>query len=300
MKHATAHDRQNDVFGIISLGEMGTAIADLLVEAGIQVVSTSAGRSTQTIARCVNAKIGMLPSIAEVVRNANVLISVVPPASAKHIVSEFCDGDPPADAIFMDANSIRPDLARAFADAVALKDRHFVDASINGLARNLRSTATLFLSGREAPQLSPVFAASMRVRVLGTDPGAASAMKMLLSGVSKGVVALLAELQVLAGRMRMTEQFDEALEEIYPEVAALRRRMLPTYSLHARRRQTEMQELMTTARQAGMRAPAIAGANAFHQLVAEYVAAGPGPARTDTSEWLCALVPGQPLNSPGG
>ncbi len=74
----------------------------------------------------------------------------------------------------------------------------------------------------------------MHVQVLGDGPGAASAMKMALGGLAKGLCALFAEVALLADRHEMLGQMLDATARIYPGVFEVVERMLPTYTAHAR------------------------------------------------------------------
>ena len=78
-----------------------------------------------------------------------------------------------------------------------------MDAAVNGLAHNAASSGTLFLSGPRAAEVARLFAGTMRVQELGSEPGSASAMKMLLGGLSKGLCALFLELALLAREQGM-------------------------------------------------------------------------------------------------
>jgi 3-hydroxyisobutyrate dehydrogenase-like beta-hydroxyacid dehydrogenase len=117
----------------------------------------------------------------------------------------------------------------------------------------------------------------VRVRVLGNEPGRASAMKMLLSGVSKGLCALFVELALLGGRRGMSPEFLEEFSRIYPGVAAVVDRMLPTYVKHAGRRAAEMNALEDTARAAGVEPCVLAAVRRLHEGLAESIDPNDGP-----------------------
>ena len=108
----------------------------------------------------------------------------------------------------------------------------------------------------------------MRVRVVGAEYGRASAMKMLLSGLSKGVCALFAETALIAHRRGMLDEMIQAYALIYPGIMALIERMFPTYSQHAARRAAEMCELEATARASGVEPCTISGARELHEQLA--------------------------------
>src|SRR5205814_4109392 len=132
------------------------------------------------------------------------------------------------------------------------------DAAINGLAKNITTSGTLFLAGERAAEIAQVFDGVIRMQILGREPGRASAMKMLLSGLSKGICGLFVELALMAHRQGMLSEMLEASGQIYPGMMAVVDRMLPTYAQHAWRRATEMRELEQTARSAGLQPRVIA------------------------------------------
>src|SRR6185503_11067000 len=172
-------------------GDMGVALAAALRAKGFRVVTTLSERSQRTADNCCAGEITVLDSFAEVVRQSEVVISCVLPEVSSEVVSQYCAQAhlAPRGAVFVDANSIGPEVAGALAIELTRCGIDFVDAAINGLAANLTSGGTLFLSGRRADEIARVFEGVVRVRVLDDQPGRASAMKMLLGGVSKGVCA---------------------------------------------------------------------------------------------------------------
>src|SRR4051812_15462335 len=135
--------------GILYPGEMGAALARLFVSSGACVVTTLNDRGEATSRRARDAGCITLESLADVVRQSDILLSIVPPAAAEEMVETYCSLAhlAPAHAIFVDANSINPELAATLASRVATAGRDFIDAAVNGLAKNVTTSATLFLSG---------------------------------------------------------------------------------------------------------------------------------------------------------
>ncbi len=262
--------------GLLHAGEMGAAVAALLSRRGVRVVSTLGGRGEQTARRCRDAGIEVLPSLDNVVAASDIVISIVPPAAAREVVEEYCRLShlAPAGALYVDANSIGPELAVELSARIEESGVGFVDAAINGLAKNLATTCTLFLSGPRASEIADIVGDAMKVRLLGERPGRASAMKMLLSGLSKGVCALFVETALTAHRHGMLSDMIAAYNQIYPGVMGIVERMLPTYAQHAGRRADEMRELEQTVHAAGLEPCMLAAAREMHELLA---AANYGP-----------------------
>lgn len=259
------------VVGLLYPGELGAALGRLLTSQGACVVTTCAGRSQRTAALAQEAGLIVLDSLAEVVRESTVLFSVVTTSAAMEVAEAFCDLAPlsKASMVYVDLNSIGPETARSIAGKITGVGRSFVDGAMNGLAKNIATGGTLYLSGARAEEITRLIGPAMRVRVLGSEPGQASAMKMLLGGLSKGLCALFLELAALAERRQMLPQLQEACEMIYPGMASVVNRMLPTYAQHAGRRATEMRELERMAEQSSLTPCMIEAVRELHDRLAD-------------------------------
>lgn len=261
-------NRSQTIVGLLYPGDMGATVATILRRGGVTVVTTLRDRAERTAERCAEAGIELLDSLADVARRANVILSLVPPAAAMDVayayaaVSQFA----PAGAIYVEANSISPDLARSIAAQLARVS--VVDAAINGLAKNLTTSGTLFLSGGRADDVAALFEGLIRVRVLGGDVGSASTMKMLLGGMSKGLCGLFIELALVADRRGMLAEMLDATADIYPGMRKVIDRMLPTYAEHSGRRATEMRELLSTAQASSLEPCVIDAISRLHELLA--------------------------------
>lgn len=281
--------------GVLYPGEMGAAVAALLHSRGVAVATTVRGRSAATADLARPSGAVLLDSFQEVVHGSDVLISLVVPSAAEQVAADYCAAArlAPRGAIYVDANSISPGRAARIAERIEAAGRSFVDASINGLAKNLAASGTLFLSGRRAGEVARLFEGAARVKVLGAEVGRASAMKMLLGGLSKGLCALFAELAVLAHEQGMLDELLETVGRTYGGVASVAERMLPTYARHAGRRHTEMGELEATARAAGLTPRVVEGVLAFHEALARALPSEDGEATSGgTGEGATTPEPG--------
>lgn len=257
--------------GLLYPGEMGASLARLLVDRGVRVVTTLAGRSERTSRLARDAGLSARPSLGDVVRESRLVLSLVDPAAACQVAQAFsaaaADAAPPG-AIYVEANSIGPELAREIGAGIAAAGLDYIDGSINGPAKNLATGGTLFLSGPRADEAAEMLGVAVRTRVLGREIGQASAMKMLLGGMTKGVCGLFLELATVAHRRGMLAEMIEACTMIYPGITVLIDRMLPTYTRHADRRATEMRELERTARNSGVEPCVVDAIRELHEQLA--------------------------------
>jgi 3-hydroxyisobutyrate dehydrogenase-like beta-hydroxyacid dehydrogenase len=227
---------------------MGSSFAKLLAGNGFPVVTTLEGRSLRTQRLCHDAGLRVLDSIGQVLQCSDIVISFVPPGAALQVagnVAVLVKGESRR-LLYVDANSISPVTAAKISELLRLEHVDFVDAAIRGLASQLRQAGVLYLSGARAVELSDQLGPIMRVKVVGNAPGQASALKMVLSCLPKGLVALFSETMLFAREMGLLDEAMEVYNEFYPGVMEVVKRMLPTYPQHAARRCEELRELEET------------------------------------------------------
>ncbi len=252
------------VVGILYPGEMGAAVAAALVGRGVDVVTTTQGRSGASSQRAGECGARVLATLADVVQAADIALSLVPPANALEVAQSVAAIGKPI--LYVDVNSISPQQSVAISESVA--GLEYLDAAINGLAKNFRNGGTLFLSGQRANEVAALFDGVTRVRVLEAEIGQAKSMKMLLAGLSKGICALFAELGIVAESQQMLPALMDETRAIYPGIAALIERMMPTYAQHAARRATEMGELEQMCESADLAPVLIHSIRLLHESIA--------------------------------
>ena len=236
------------VVGILYPGAMGTALADVLLARGFKVITTLNGRSSRTAEHCARSGIATCNCVADVVRESDTILSTVTPNFAVTMAEEVSHAVEQRDRslIYVDMNSVSPQTVDRMADRFQHSCVQFVDATIHGIASRLKTQGTVFASGAEAAIVHRLFGTDVRVRLLGDAPGRASMMKMMLGGMSKGIIGLFIQSSLLAQNLDMTDEFCEELGRYYPDVLNFVERSLPTYVQHAGRRAEEMREFAAT------------------------------------------------------
>jgi 3-hydroxyisobutyrate dehydrogenase-like beta-hydroxyacid dehydrogenase len=184
--------------GIVSAGEMGSALGAALRAGGARVVTTVAGRSTRTAGLAATAGLELLPDLDAVVRASSVLLSVVSPQDAGTVAETLLAHARRAGVapVLADLNAIAPEQVADLAAAADRAGLPFVDGAVSGAPPQPdRPLARLLLSGP----------AARRVAVLDGPAGAASAAKMCTGGVRKGVTALVINALLVAAEHGVLE-----------------------------------------------------------------------------------------------
>lgn len=242
-------DGQRLTIGVLYPGEMGAAMARELGAAGHRVVTTLAERSSRTRGLAEEAGIEELIDLQGVVAVSDLIISLVSPAAALSIARQVAScRQRPDEAIYVDANSISPMTAAQIGQVLDSHGIRFVDAAIHGPAGRLAELGAVYLSGPDAAWVGGVFDGLVDVELLGDEPGRASAMKMLLGGMVKGLVALFLEMSLAGRNAGLLDEFVARITDTYPGIMRLITRTLPTYPRHAARRAEELSELEATLR----------------------------------------------------
>jgi 3-hydroxyisobutyrate dehydrogenase-like beta-hydroxyacid dehydrogenase len=166
--------------GIVSPGAMGSAVGSALRRGGARVVTTIAGRSERTAALARRAQLELLPDLEAVVREADVVLSIVPPAEAAEVAARLAGA-----RLFADLNAVSPETARRISPEV--------DGSISGGPPWQAGTTRIYLSGPRADEVASLPFEGVEVVVVGGEAGAASAVKMSTASVYKGSTALLTQ-----------------------------------------------------------------------------------------------------------
>src|SRR5215813_12085905 len=250
---------------VISPGDMGSAVGRRLSEGGTRVVTALAGRSERTRALAADAGFVDAGSLAEAVRQADVLLSIIPPGLALE-VARAVGRDP--GPLYVDCNAISPATARSIGELVG--DR-YVDAGIIGFPGAPR----FFASGPHAPELTEL---PLDVRVLDGEIGQASGLKMCYAALTKGLTALLTESMVTADVLGVSEALRLELGDSQPLFLTGARQGLPGMVPKAYRWIAEMEQIATTFEAAGLTPRMLLGAADVYRLVEEASTAANGKA----------------------
>ena len=156
--------------GIVSPGAMGSAIAASLVRGGARVVATVAGRSSRTVQLARETGLELLPSRAEIVAVADVVLSIVPPDQAEAVAAELAGA-----RLVADLNAVSPATVRRISVDV--------DGSISGPPPVEAGTTRIYLSGPRAAEVAALPLDGVDVIVVGDEVGLASAVKMSTASV---------------------------------------------------------------------------------------------------------------------
>jgi 3-hydroxyisobutyrate dehydrogenase-like beta-hydroxyacid dehydrogenase len=265
-----ANSNSATTVGILYCGEMGSAFGKLLRKGGLRVITTCQGRSRATEEQARSSGIEILLRLDDVVAQSHIVFSLVLPSAAVDVARQYigCHQMRPQDSVFVEANSIGLETLAQIDRLMVEQNIPLVDAAIHGGAHRLEDLGVLHISGPKAGSVEAICRGLLRVNWLGAQIGSASRMKLLMSGISKGLVALFLEIGALAERADMSEPFLESCRHFYPSLMTVIERVLVTYPRHAARRVGEIQDIEQMGRALDLRLGMTHEAGELIQLIA--------------------------------
>ena len=270
--------------GFVGLGIMGGPMAANLVKAGFDVIGHN--RSPEPVQRLVEQGGRGADSLAEAVRDADVVVTMVPDSPDVEAVTSGEDGIyalARPGTIHLDMSSIRPDVARRVGEAGRQRGVRVLDAPVSGGEQGaVDATLSIMVGGDPQdfadarPVLEAVGKTVVHVGPVGSGQTVKAANQLIVAGTIELVaeaivfleaygVDLEAAVQVLAGGLAGNAILERKA------AAMLRRDFTPGFRIELHDK--DMGIVTSAAREAGVVIPLGA---VVAQLVASLKAQGDG------------------------
>jgi 3-hydroxyisobutyrate dehydrogenase-like beta-hydroxyacid dehydrogenase len=244
-----------ETIAVMSPGDMGEGVGASIRGQGKDVITVLAGRGAETRMRAGRAGFRDVPDLDAMVREADLILSIMPPERAESFAKETAaamkrTGSAPP---FADMNAISPMTAKRIAAVMADAGADFIDGGIIGWAPlKTKSVTNLYVSGPRAALMDELDGNGKEIRQLGDEIGRASAVKMVYASVSKGTDSLLTAAYIAAEALGIREEMEREWSESQPDAFARMGRRVPALPADSGRWIGEMEEISATFAAAGV------------------------------------------------
>jgi 3-hydroxyisobutyrate dehydrogenase-like beta-hydroxyacid dehydrogenase len=242
--------------GIMSIGEMGFHWAKLLKSHGVAVLTYDKDRGEVSRKRAENAGVKSVSSMRVLVKEADLIVSIVVPFAAKKVAAKVAKAAVKSgrkDLLYLDANAISPMTADEIASVLTPASVNFVDGCIIGSAARIGKGTIVYVSGPDAARMQALEAFGIPIKVLGAQTNQASAFKVVYAGLTKGLQGLFCELLMGARRFGLLNEIRAQYEESFPGLLDKVSPSIVGLQIHAARRAEEMDELKRTFHSHGLK-----------------------------------------------
>lgn len=286
--------------GLLSPGDMGHSVGNVLHDHGLRVITCFEGRSSRSRELAAVAGIEDGGTLEEVVTQADVFLSILVPSSAVEVATRVAGAIQAtnADILYIDCNAIAPETAKEVARVVTAAGARVADIGIIGPPPR-RPGTRFYTSGPGAEEAAGLREFGLDIRIIGEEMGQASGLKMCYGALTKGLQALGVELLVAARALGL----DEVLaEEQGTSVATVRNWLadsVPTMPPKAYRWVGEMEEIAKTFEDVGLTPLMFQGAADLYRFIASTPIGKETPESRDRDRDLDRIVAALASDLPG-
>lgn len=277
--------------GLLSPGDMGHSIGNVLHANGLRVLTCLEGRSERSRELAARAGIEDGGSLEDIVQEADLFLSVLVPSSALSVAQAVAAALQTAGAsvLYADCNALAPKTMRAVAGIIMEAGSQVADVGIIGPPPRKPGTK-FYASGPGAAGFSELGSYGLDVRVLEGGIGQASALKMCYGALTKGLQALATELLVAARLAGVEETLRAEQRETMAEVLSWLEGNMPIMPTKAYRWVGEMEEIGSFFGELGMTPDILNGAADIYRFVAETPIGKESPETRDPNRDLDGVI----------
>lgn len=223
--------------GFIGFGEVASTLTIELLINGAEVFTCVEGRSDFSRNLAQEKNVNTVPTNEALAQKVDIILSAVTPAAAIDAAASIGTN---FKGTYVDINNVSPEAVKSALQHI--KQSKVVDAAIIGSVN--RKKVQILASGKDAPEFAQLNDFGLNIKIIGTEIGQASGIKMLRSSYTKGVSALLWETFYAAYKMGVDEElFDVIANTEGPEFKKSAISRMISTAFHASRRQEEMKEV---------------------------------------------------------
>ncbi len=257
--------------GFMTPGDMGQAVAMQIKSRGFTVCTALDKRSERSRGLAREAGLTDLGTVARLVAECDVVLSVMNPGAAVDFAREAADamrtsGRP---ILIVDCNAIAPDTVHEIAGLVEQAGGRFLDGGIIGPPPRGNAKANLYVSGPGAGDLEQLGGPQLKVQVVSERIADASALKMCYGALNKGTQALWLEVLMAAQRLGVDELLGQQLRQSRADLLDWVLGQYPIMPPKAHRWVPEMLEISKTLGSAGITPKVFEGAAEIYRFVAD-------------------------------
>lgn len=277
---------------ILSPGAMGHAVGRVLAEHGVDIMTCLAGRSERTRRLASAAGFIEMPTLEDLVCEADLVLSILVPVDAEAIACQLAGAlkATGAQPYIADCNAISPMRSAKIETIIQSAGGRFIDASIIGPPPGQSAPPRFYVSGIHAEVMLPLDGKGIVVKSLGETIGRASGIKMCYAALTKGTSTLQVALLTAAESMGLTEELRQELA--YSQAAALQsmESTIPRLPPNAHRWVGEMEEIASTFAEVGVTSHFHLGAAAIYRLLQATSFANESPETIDPDRTLARTI----------
>ena len=240
--------------GLMSPGDMGHAVAGVLVEKGHRVITVLSGRSDLTKTRAERVGMEDVTDLKELVAESDFIFSIMPPERAAGFAADIAatikaNGE---STIFVECNAISPDTTLAIEAMIKDAGVTMINVGIIGPPPGHGPMTHFYASGAEFDCINFIDGEGIKFMPMDDDITKASAIKMCYAGLTKGMMTLYTGVLVTAELLGISEELQSEIADTQKFHWEAMNKRVSMYACDAGRWAGEMDQISDTFGSAGI------------------------------------------------
>jgi 3-hydroxyisobutyrate dehydrogenase-like beta-hydroxyacid dehydrogenase len=226
-----------------------------------------------------------IDSVSLFCQTCEVIISICPPAAAEEVARSASEAG--FRGLYIDANAISPQRAIKIGQMLEANGIDFVDGGVIGGPAWKPKETWLYLSGERADEIALCFSMGpLETKIIGSEIGKASALKMCYAAYTKGTSALLSAILATAESLGVRDELYQQWDLDEQGSAEQVNRRVARVTAKAWRFEGEMKEIASTFGEVGLpEGFHLAAAEIYHRM-ASFKNAAETPSLNDVLKTL--------------
>lgn len=240
--------------GIMSPGDMGHSVGQVLKEHGFNISTCLDGRSERTQRLALTAGFNITPTLEDLIMEVDLVLSILVPSESTNFAMKMADSIKRVgkDIFFADCNAISPSTVTTLAEVINDAGGRFIDGGIIGGPPTKGDQTRFYVSGEYAPIMKDLDGKGIKIKMVGNKIGQASGTKMCYAALTKGTSTLHVALLTVAQKLGLIDCLREELAYSQQANLASIESGIPRLPSNAHRWIGEMEEIARTFEEVGV------------------------------------------------
>jgi 3-hydroxyisobutyrate dehydrogenase-like beta-hydroxyacid dehydrogenase len=278
--------------GLLSPGDMGHVVGQVLVNNGMPVLTCLIGRSNRTRMLARKADIKVEPTYEDLVRKTDIILSILVPGEAENVARKVVRAldNVRESTVYVDCNALSPATSIKIDRIIRGAGSKYVDASIIGPPPRREGVTKFFASGPDVNFFEALCDYGLEIRNLGPEIGLGKGIKMVYAALTKGLTAISTQLLTAAWKMGLYDELIELFKETQAVQYNRMERAILAMPPRSRRWVSEMEEISSTFEVLGMTPNIYRGAAELYRFIGATSLADETPESLDHERTLRQVI----------
>lgn len=226
---------------VIGMGEMGLIFSQNIRNAEVYTY-LSKKRSLKTKKKVKSSNVKITSTFSELIEKSDMIFSILPCEKALNVAARVSREKIIEKKFFIECNPLSSKKIKKIKSYFKSTKFSVIDAAIIG-PPPIKSVTTLYISGTDTKMIENLNISNIKIKNLGKNFGDASKLKLLFSGINKGLNALIYQILDASLTLKLNNELKREINNRIPFLSKRLQNQKPKVMKNAGRYISEMKEI---------------------------------------------------------